>query len=111
MVRWAIAYSDRWYPFIGTYSSAKNAWTFNRVQAGEYVRLPIVSATEPTTNPNYEAPDNALVVGDIWYDTSGDSVVKKIYDGSSWTVMAQGGLQTTATLPLGLGINLLSRRP
>jgi len=51
--------------------------------AGDTNRPPIYSDTEPTEHPDFSAPDNQLVVGDIWYDTS-DDFNQYIWDGIKW---------------------------
>ena len=67
-------------------------------------RPPIFSDNPPTVYPDPNLPDNKLVPGDIWYDTSDDAVVL-----SSTCGMAMSGLKMLvmvsrllATLPLAV---------
>ena len=85
----------------GTYNANKNAWTFARQVDSDIVRPAIFA--KPTVHPDYIAPDNALIPGDIWYDTA-DNQSRHIYDGDNWLDYPepenQASFQTTATLPL-----------
>ena len=51
--------------------------------AGAGGRPPIFSDTEPTEHPDFTAPDNALEIGDIWYD-SNDYFKQYLWDGAAW---------------------------
>ena len=90
---------------VGTYNAAKNAWSLQRVLPETInSRPPIFSDNPPTVYPDPNLPDNKLVPGDIWYDTSDDAVgaVKYVWDGSAWIKDAGDGFQTSATLPLAV---------
>ena len=48
-------------------------------------RPPIFSDTEPTEHPDFAAPDNELIAGDVWIDiTDPDDLVQYIYNGTDW---------------------------
>ena len=54
-------------------------------QTGVSARSPIFSNTEPTVHPDFTAPDNGLVAGDIWYDTTDlEQLIEYVYDGTQW---------------------------
>ena len=87
---------------VGTYNAAKNAWSLQRVLPETLnVRPPIFSDNPPTVYPDPNLPDNKLVPGDIWYDTSDDAgAIKHVWDGTQWLAEAENNnLQTTLTLP------------
>ena len=77
---------------VGTYNAAKNAWTFQRVLPETLnSRPPIFSDNPPTVYPDPNLPDNSLIPGDIWYDTSDDAgAVKYVWDGEQWLKDAGG---------------------
>ena len=55
------------------------------VETGVSTRSPIFSDTEPTVHPDFTAPDDALVTGDIWYDiTDLEQLIEYVYDGTQW---------------------------
>ena len=55
------------------------------VPVGESGRPSIFSDTEPTVHPDFLPPDDELITGDIWYDTTDpDEIVQYIYDGNTW---------------------------
>jgi len=88
---------------VGTYSESKNSWTFTRVAKATSGRDPIFSDTEPAVYPDSNGGiDLPLIIGDIWYDTSGaDGVVKYVWDGTQWLPHSEANnLQTTLTLPI-----------
>ena len=89
---------------VGTYNAAKNAWSLQRVLPETLnSRPPIFSDREPTVYPDPNLPDNKLIPGDIWYDTSDDAgAVKYVWDGNQWIKDAGEGFQTSATLPLAI---------
>jgi hypothetical protein len=48
-------------------------------------RPPIFSDTEPLVHPDFKPPNDSLISGDLWYDTTDpDEIVQYIYDGSDW---------------------------
>ena len=54
-------------------------------QTGVSARSPIFSETEPSVHPDFTAPDNALVTGDKWYDTTDvEQLIEYVYDGTQW---------------------------
>ena len=60
-------------------------WTVVCDEDGVSVRPPIFSETEPTVHPDFTAPDNALVAGDIWYDiTDVEQLIEYVHDGTQW---------------------------
>ena len=60
--------------------------------------------------PDPNLPDNSLIPGDIWYDTSDDAgAVKYVWDGSAWIKDAGEGFQTSGTLPLACNLLTLQK--
>ena len=54
-------------------------------QTGNISRSPIFSDTEPTVHPDFTAPDNNLLAGDVWFDTTDlEQLIQYIYDGTQW---------------------------
>ena len=55
------------------------------VQTGASQRPPIFSTTEPDKHPDFTPPQDELIAGDIWYDTTNpDELDQYIYDGTKW---------------------------
>ena len=76
---------------LGTYNLPKNSWTLQRVlpESLSNRRPPIFSDTPPTVYPDTELPDDSLIPGDIWYDTSNpNGAVKYVWDGNEWILDA-----------------------
>jgi hypothetical protein len=54
-------------------------------QTGAGNRPPVFSDTEPTVHPDFTAPDNNLLAGDVWFDTTDlEQLIQYIYDGTQW---------------------------
>ena len=97
---------------VGTYNEPKNAWSMQRVLPEQLnnQRPPIFSDNEPTVYPDPNLPDNSLIAGDVWYDTSDEAgAIKYVWDGEAWIKDASDGFQTTATLPCYSTYDLLKR--
>ena len=48
-------------------------------------RPPIFSKVEPLIHPDFLPPNDTLISGDIWYDTTDpDEIISYIYDGTEW---------------------------
>ena len=48
-------------------------------------RPPIFSKTEPTVHPDFQPPNDQLIAGDVWFDTTDpDEIVQYTYDGTAW---------------------------
>ena len=63
-----------------------NAW----VPVTEASRAPIFSDQPPTEHPDFQAPDNELITGDIWIDTTDpDNRLSYIWNGTEWIPLGQ----------------------
>nr|BDD47509.1 hypothetical protein 82 [Pelagibacteraceae bacterium] len=63
-----------------------NKWVLTgQAQSGGSQRGPIFSDTEPDKHPDLNPPQDELIAGDIWYNTTNpDQLGQYIYDGTQW---------------------------